>query len=177
MEACPLYKSTSCARLCTTKISMASSLGRWRVNPLISFWTELVRAAKLWGSLHQCQLMCILTSPLDLAWETTPNWPLISWNPFTGCQVMGRSSSISADLYSDLAFGLGIRNYPKLTPHLLKYFQWFQSYREVLQGWPSKGLEGLGPNLSLLTYKIHILQTWVDISRYFPKANFFGDTL
>ena len=86
---------------------------------------------------------------------------------------MGRSSSISADLYSDLAFGLGIRNYPKLTPHLLKYFQWFQSYREVLQGWPSKGLEGLGPNLSLFTYKIHILKPWVVISRCFPKANFF----
>ena len=28
MEACPLYKSTSCARLRTTKLSMASSLGK-----------------------------------------------------------------------------------------------------------------------------------------------------
>ena len=41
-----------------------------------------------------------------------------------------------------------------------------------IQGWPSKGLEGLGPNLSLLTYKIHILKPWVEISRCFPKANF-----
>ena len=71
-------------------------------------------AAKLWGSLHQCQLMCILTSPLDWAWKTNPNWPLICWNPSTGCQVKGRSSSMSADKYTDLTIGLGMKNYPKM---------------------------------------------------------------
>ena len=132
MEAGPLYKSTSCARLRTTKISMASSLGKWRVNPLISFWMELVRAAKLWGSLHQCQLMCILTSPLDCKWKTTPNWPLICWNPSTGCQVMGRSSSMSADKYTDLTIRLGMKNYPKMTPHLPYSMHWFPSYMKVI---------------------------------------------
>ena len=42
-----------------------------------------------------------------------------------------------------------------------------------LQGWPFKGLEGLGPNLSLLTYKINILKPWEAISRCFPKADFY----
>ena len=41
MEAGPIYKSTSCARLHTTKISMVSNWGKSRVNPLISLWTEL----------------------------------------------------------------------------------------------------------------------------------------
>ena len=43
---------------------------------------------------------------------------------------------------------------------------------ERIQGWPSKGTEGLGPNLSLFTFKIHILKPWVAITRRFPKANF-----
>ena len=38
---------------------------------------------------------------------------------------------MSADLYSDLAYGLGMENYPKVTPHLLKSLQWWQSYGEV----------------------------------------------
>ena len=35
MEAGPLLKSTSLTQFCTTKFSMASSLGTWRANPLI----------------------------------------------------------------------------------------------------------------------------------------------
>ena len=89
-------------------------------------------AAKLWGSLHQCQLMCILTSPMDWAWKTTPNWPLICWNPSTGCQVMGRSSSMSADKYTDLTIRLGMKNYPKMTPHLPYSMHWFPSYVKVV---------------------------------------------
>ena len=42
---------------------------------------------------------------------------------------------------------------------------------ECIQGWPSKGPEGLGPK-SLLTFKIHIFEPWIAISRHFPKANF-----
>ena len=30
----------------------------------------------------------------------------------------------------------------------------------------------MGSNLSLLTFKLHILEPWVAISRHFPKANF-----
>ena len=41
-----------------------------------------------------------------------------------------------------------------------------------LQGWPSKGLEGLEFNSSPLTCKIHILNPWIAISRWFAKANF-----
>ena len=41
-----------------------------------------------------------------------------------------------------------------------------------IQGWPSKGLEGLGPHLSLLIYKIHIMTTWITIWRCFPKADY-----
>ena len=28
-------------------------------------------------------------------------------------------------------YGLGMKNYPKLTPHVLKSLQWLQSYGEV----------------------------------------------
>ena len=41
-----------------------------------------------------------------------------------------------------------------------------------IQGLLSKGLKGLAPNLSLLTYQIHSLKPGVAISRCFPKANF-----
>ena len=38
---------------------------------------------------------------------------------------------MSADMYSDLKFGLGIKNYPKMTPHKPKSVHWFQSYGKV----------------------------------------------
>ena len=47
------------------------------------------------------------------------------------CQVMGKSSSMSADVYTDLTNGLGMKNYPKLTPHMLKSLHWLPSYGEV----------------------------------------------
>ena len=31
---------------------------------------------------------------------------------------------MSADLYSDLVYKLGMENYPKLTPHMLKSLHW-----------------------------------------------------
>ena len=44
---------------------------------------------------------------------------------------MEMSSSISADLYIDHIIGLGMKNYPKLTLHLLKSIQWLPSYGEM----------------------------------------------
>ena len=35
-----------------------------------------------------------------------------------------------ADLYSDLTNGLGMKNSPKMTPHMLQSAQWFQSYKD-----------------------------------------------
>ena len=35
---------------------------------------------------------------------------------------------MSADLYSDLTIGLGMKNYPKMTPHMPQSADWFQSY-------------------------------------------------
>ena len=35
---------------------------------------------------------------------------------------------MSADLYSDLTIGLGMKNYPKMTPHMPQSANWFQSY-------------------------------------------------
>ena len=47
-----------------------------------------------------------------------------------------------------------------------------------IQEWPSKGFEGLGPNLFLSTCKIHFLMPWITISQSFPKADFiFGHTV
>ena len=37
---------------------------------------------------------------------------------------------MSADLYSDLTNGLGMKNYPKMTPHMLQSAQWLQSYKD-----------------------------------------------
>ena len=157
MEAGPLYKSTSCARLRTTKLSMDSYWGKWKVNPLISLWMDLV--LEKWRLVHYVKVLVAQgcappnsawpqvrvnegsinwfhcgwswTLTLDWAWKTTPKWPLICCNASSCCKVMGRSSSMSADLYSDLAYGLGMKNYPKLTPHLLKYLHWLWSSGEV----------------------------------------------
>ena len=35
---------------------------------------------------------------------------------------------MSADLYIYLTIGLGFKNYPKLTPHMLKSIHWVLSY-------------------------------------------------
>ena len=150
MEAGPLYKSTSCARLHTTKLSMASSLGKWRVNPLISLWTELVRAG--FGKMEAGPLYKSTSCPwlpsygevfFHVSWfvqwcclwighgKTILKWPLICWNPSSGGKVMKRSSSRSADLYINLTIGLGMKNYPTLTPHMLKSIHWssFRNFR------------------------------------------------
>ena len=37
--------------------------------------------------------------------------------PCIGSKVTLRSSSMSANLYNDLTIELGMRNYPKMTPH------------------------------------------------------------
>ena len=51
---------------------------------------------KLW----RCQLMCTVTSLLDLPWKTTPKWLLDCQNPSTGSKVIEMSLSMSADVYS-----------------------------------------------------------------------------
>ena len=38
---------------------------------------------------------------------------------------------MSADFYSDLNMGLGLKNYPKMTPHMEEFTNWFQSYGKV----------------------------------------------
>ena len=38
---------------------------------------------------------------------------------------------MSADLYSGLTIELGMKNYPKLTPHMQQSTHWFQSYGKV----------------------------------------------
>ena len=43
-------------------------------------------------------------------------------------KVLDISIFMSADLYSDLTIGLGIKNYPKLTPHMLKSIHRVQNY-------------------------------------------------
>ena len=40
---------------------------------------------------------------------------------------------MSPDLYSDLTIGLGMKNYPKMTPHMLESAHWFQSYELFFQ--------------------------------------------
>ena len=40
---------------------------------------------------------------------------------------------MSADLYSDLTIGLGMKNYPKLTPHMPQSIHWFKSYGDFFQ--------------------------------------------
>ena len=40
---------------------------------------------------------------------------------------------MSADLYSDLTIGLGIKNYPKMTPHMPQSDHWFQHNGKVSQ--------------------------------------------
>ena len=86
---------------------------------------------KLWRGLLPCQLICTVTSSLDWAWKSTPKWPLIYHNPPIGSKDMERSSSMSADLYSDLTIGLGMKNYPKMTPHMPQSTHRFQSYGKV----------------------------------------------
>ena len=109
---------------------------------------------KLWRCLFSCQLICTVTSPLDWPWKTTPKGPLICLNLSIGSKVMERSSSMSADVYSDLTIGLALKNYPKMTPHMLKSVHWFKSYGEVFfhvswcVQWPDHwiGLEKLPQN-------------------------------
>ena len=52
--------------------------------------------------------------------------------PCLGSQVTWRSSSMSADLYSDLTIGLDMKNYPKMTPHMFYSMHCFPSYMKVV---------------------------------------------
>ena len=71
IEAGPLYKSTICTRLCTAKLSMASSWGKGRVNLLISVWMELDGDgfAKMEAGLLYKSTSCarLLTTKLSMA--------------------------------------------------------------------------------------------------------------
>ena len=83
---------------------------------------------KLWRCLLSCQLMCTVILPLHWPQKTTPKWVLIHWNLSIRSTVMERSSSMSADVYSDLTIGLASKNYPKISPHMLKSVHWIKSY-------------------------------------------------
>ena len=50
------------------------------------------------------QMMCIVTSPLDWPWKTTPKLPLTLWNLSTGSKVMEMSFFMSADGVDNLIF-------------------------------------------------------------------------
>ena len=39
---------------------------------------------------------------------------------------------MSADLYSDLTIGLGLKNYPILTPHMSKFIHFVESYDHLI---------------------------------------------
>ena len=36
-----------------------------------------------------------------------------------------------ADVYSDLTIGLALKNYPKMSPHMLKLIHWIQSHNDI----------------------------------------------
>ena len=38
---------------------------------------------------------------------------------------------MSADVYSDLTIGLALKNYPKMSPHMLKLIHWIQSHNDI----------------------------------------------
>ena len=80
------------------------------IDPSYALFHALV--SKLHKGLLPCQLICTVTSPLDWAWKTTPKWPLICHILPIGSKVMERSSSMSADLYCDITFWFGMKNYP-----------------------------------------------------------------
>ena len=67
-----------------------------------SYATICSLVPKLWKGLLPCQLICTVTSPMNRTWKTTPKWPLICYILPMGSKGMERSSSMSADLYSDL---------------------------------------------------------------------------
>ena len=95
----------------------------------------------------------------DMAPETPKNanfvarWRSVSYLSIDS-KVIERSSFKSADVYSDLTIGLALKNYPKMTPHMLKSVHWFKSYGEVFfhvswcVQWPDHwiGLEKLPHN-------------------------------
>ena len=134
--------------------------------------------AKLWGGLLPCQLICTVTLPMDWAWKTIPNWPLICWNTSTGCEVLERSSSLSADLYIDITIGLCMKNYHKLTLNLLKSIQWLPSYGKVFINvsrcvhWPHHwiGHEKL-PQIDPSHFEIHPLELFLEFSVFFGKGS------
>ena len=76
--------------------------------------------------------MCILSSPLDWPWNTTPKRPLKLWNLVTGSEVMETTFSMSDDMYRDFANRLALKNYSKMSPDTLKSVHWIRSYGDVL---------------------------------------------
>ena len=67
----------------------------------------------------------------ELTMKTTPKRTLICHIlPLVPKLQKGLLPCMLADLYSDLTNGLGMKNYPKMTPHMLQSAQWFQSYKE-----------------------------------------------
>ena len=89
--------------------------------------------------LQRCQLMCTVTSLLDLPWKTTQKLHLNCKNLSTASEVIEMSLSkvmeisffMSADVYSDHTIGVTLKNYPKMTPDTLKSIHWIRSYGDV----------------------------------------------
>ena len=58
--------------------------------------------------------------------EKTPKGLSTCQNPSTGSEVMEICFAMSADMYSDLAIRLALKNYPKMTLHLPKSIHLFK---------------------------------------------------
>ena len=140
-------------------------------DPSYATFCQLV--PNLWKGLLPCQLIWTVTSPMAWAWKTTPKWPLICHIPHIGSKVMEkRSSSMSADLYSELTIGLGMKNYPKITPHMAHSAHLFQSYGKVFfhvswfVQWPHQwiGHEKLPQNdPSYATFQPLVPKLWIGL--------------
>ena len=64
---------------------------------------------------------------LDWPLKITPKGLSTCQNPSTGSEVMEICFAMSADMYSDLAIRLALKNYPKMTLHLPKSIHLFKT--------------------------------------------------
>ena len=116
-------------------ICMTSQLvWQWKTTPKqneLSFTWICPLVPQLCERLLPCQLIRTVTSALDYALKTTAKWALICLNPSIGSQVMGGLLSCQQICTVDLTIGLGMKNYPKISPHMPDSVHWFPSYAKV----------------------------------------------
>ena len=135
---------------------------------------------------HTSKTVHAVADFLDWAWKINPKWSLICHILPIGSRVMERSSSMSADLYSDLTIGLGMKNYPKMTPHMPHSAHWFQSYGKVFfhvswfVQWPHQwiGHEKLPQNDPSYA-RIHPLvpKLWIILPKWLLTVSWFVHSL